>query len=140
MLKTCCILAIGLPLAFAPGTGPSSASAVSHNRFGRIDPPYQVGVASWYGPKFQGRETTSGEKYNMLAFTAAHPSLPLGTRVVVTNLCNDRSLTVRINDRGPNVAGRIIDLSYASARALGFKAAGLTTVRLDVLPRPPRVN
>jgi rare lipoprotein A len=94
--------------------------------------PYQVGTASWYGEYFQGKTTASGEPYNMSDFTAAHPSLPLGTFVKVTNLRNGRVAVVRINDRGPVVDGRIIDVSYHTARALGFKERGLQKVRLDL--------
>ena len=93
---------------------------------------YQVGTASWYGEYFQGKQTASGEPYDMRDFTAAHPSLPLGTFVKVTNLRNGKSVVVRINDRGPVVDGRIIDLSYNSARSLGFEQRGLQTVRLDI--------
>src|SRR5271156_6330671 len=100
--------------------------------------PYQVGTASWYGVQFQGRQTASGEPFDMLDFTAAHPSLPLGTFVKVTNLRNGRAVVVRINDRGPVVDGRIIDVSYNAARALGFKESGLQTVRLDVYPSTKR--
>src|SRR5271169_1599887 len=93
---------------------------------------YQVGTASWYGEYFQGRTTASGEPFDMRDFTAAHPSLPLGTLVKVTNLKNGKALVVRINDRGPVVDGRIIDLSRDAASALGFKERGLQTVRLDL--------
>jgi rare lipoprotein A len=95
--------------------------------------PYQVGTASWYGSYFQGKTTASGEPYNMNDFTAAHPSLPLGTMVKVTNLRNGRSAVVRINDRGPVVDGRIIDVSYNVARALDFKSRGVQRVRLDLV-------
>jgi rare lipoprotein A len=94
---------------------------------------YQVGTASWYGTSFHGRPTASGEPYNMFDLTAAHPTLPLGTHVRVTNLRNGRAVVVRINDRGPAVAGRIIDLSYSAARVLDLKAWGLQRVRLDVV-------
>jgi rare lipoprotein A len=94
--------------------------------------PYQVGTASWYGEFFQGKETASGERYDMLDFTAAHPTLPLGTFVKVTNLKNGRAVVVRINDRGPVVDGRIIDVSYNAARALGFKERGVQKVRVDL--------
>jgi peptidoglycan lytic transglycosylase len=94
--------------------------------------PYQVGTASWYGEFFQGKQTASGEPYNMHDFTAAHPSLPLGTFVRITNLRNGKVVVVRINDRGPVVDGRIIDVSYNAARALGFKERGLQKVRLDI--------
>ncbi len=93
---------------------------------------YQVGTASWYGEYFQGRTTASGEPFDMRDLTAAHPSLPLGTFVKVTNLRNGKAVVVRINDRGPVVDGRIIDLSREAASALGFKARGLQRVRLDV--------
>src|ERR1700731_4432404 len=93
---------------------------------------YQVGTASWYGEQFQGKQTASGEPFDMRDFTAAHPKLPLGTYVKVTNLRNGKAVVVRINDRGPVVDGRIIDLSYNAARALGFKELGLQTVRLDL--------
>src|SRR5690348_16057642 len=72
--------------------------------------PYQVGTASWYGDYFQGKQTASGERYDMRDFTAAHPTLPLGTYVKITNLRNGRSVVVRVNDRGPVVDGRIIDV------------------------------
>jgi rare lipoprotein A len=93
---------------------------------------YQVGTASWYGEYFQGKLTASGEPFDMRDFTAAHPSLPLGTLVRVTNLRNGKAVVVRINDRGPVVDGRIIDLSFNAARTLGFKDRGLQTVRLDL--------
>ncbi len=95
--------------------------------------PYQVGTASWYGEYFQGKETARGEPYDMNDLTAAHPTLPLGTFVKVTNLRNGRSVVLRVNDRGPVVDGRIIDVSYNAARILGFKARGLQRVRLDLV-------
>src|SRR5271169_2326536 len=98
----------------------------------RVPVAYQVGTASWYGEQFQGKPTASGEPFDMLDFTAAHPSLPMGTFVKVTNLKNGSAVVVRINDRGPVVDGRIIDVSYNAALALGFKEHGLQTVRLDL--------
>src|SRR5712691_796961 len=95
--------------------------------------PYQIGTASWYGDYFQGRPTASGEPYNMYDLTAAHPTLPLGSFVRVTNLRNGRSVVVKVNDRGPIVPGRIIDVSYSTARVLQFKAQGLQRVRLDLV-------
>jgi rare lipoprotein A (peptidoglycan hydrolase) len=95
--------------------------------------PYQVGTASWYGSDFDGKPTASGEPYDMYDMTAAHPSLPLGTYVKVTNLRNGRAVVVRINDRGPVVDGRIIDVSYNAARALNFKSQGIQRVRLDLI-------
>lgn len=96
--------------------------------------PYEVGTASWYGSFFEGKPTASGEPYNMYDLTAAHPTLPLGTLVRVTNLRNGRAVVVRVNDRGPVVPGRIIDLSYGAAKTLRFKNRGLQRVRLDIVP------
>jgi rare lipoprotein A len=93
----------------------------------------ELGLASWYGPDFHGRPTSSREIYDMNDMTAAHPSLPFGTRVMVTNLDNEQTAVVRINDRGPFVKGRIIDLSYAAARVLGMIGPGTARVRLEVL-------
>jgi peptidoglycan lytic transglycosylase len=90
----------------------------------------RVGTASWYGRLHQGKRTASGERFDRYAMTAAHPSLPFGSRVRVTNLENGRSEIVRVNDRGPYVSGRIIDLSYAAARALGIARKGLARVRV----------
>jgi rare lipoprotein A len=98
--------------------------------------PYQVGTASWYGDYFDGKPTASGEAYDMYDMTAAHPTLPLGSYLRVTNLRNGRAVIVRVNDRGPVVAGRIIDLSYGAAEALQFRDKGLQRVRLDLV-RPP---
>ncbi len=94
----------------------------------------QTGRASWYGKPHHGRLTASGERFDMHALTAAHPTLPFGTRLRVVNVDNDRQVEVRINDRGPSVPGRIIDLSYAAARALGAVGAGTVPVKLTVLP------
>src|SRR2546425_5459530 len=93
----------------------------------------QVGVASWYGPGFHGNRTANGEIYDQYELTAAHPSLPLGTRVMVTNLENGRAVQVRVNDRGPFVDGRAIDLSYAAARTIGMVGPGTMRVRVEVL-------
>ena len=93
----------------------------------------QTGKASWYGDAHHGRKTASGETFDMNALTAAHRTLPLGTRVLVTNLANGRSIEVRINDRGPMVPDRIIDLSRAAARALGGVGAGVFRVRIAVV-------
>jgi len=95
--------------------------------------PYQVGTASWYGKNFEGKETASGEPYNMYDMTAAHLTLPLGSYVKVTNLRNGKAVVVRVNDRGPIVPGRIIDVSYGAAQALQMKAHGLQRVRLDLV-------
>jgi len=91
----------------------------------------QEGEASWYGPNFHGKTTANGERYNMLQLTAAHPKLPFHTLVKVLNLSNGKTATVRINDRGPFLKGRILDLSYAAARALGAHGPGVIRVRLE---------
>lgn len=88
------------------------------------------GKASWYGKRFHGRRTASGERFNMYALTAAHPSLPFGTRLRVRHLESGREVEVRINDRGPHVGGRILDLSQAAARALGMLGSGASEVVL----------
>jgi rare lipoprotein A len=92
-----------------------------------------TGIASWYGPDFHGHLTSNKEIYNMYDLTAAHKSLPFGTRVMVTNLLNGKSVEVRINDRGPFVGDRIIDLSYAAARLLDLVGPGTAPVRLEIL-------
>lgn len=103
------------------------------------------GLASWYGTKFHGRRTSSGEPYDMFAMTAAHRHLPLPSFVEVTNLDNDRRVIVRVNDRGPFVGGRIIDLSYAAAHRIGMVEEGVAAVRIralepsDLPPEPVRV-
>lgn len=93
----------------------------------------QTGIASWYGPGFHGRPTASGSIYNQHELTAAHQTLPLGTRVMVTNLDNGRSTEVAINDRGPFAKGRILDLSYAAAKTLGMIGPGTIPVRIEVI-------
>ncbi len=98
------------------------------------DPGYTaVGRASWYGEPYHGRRTASGQIFDMYAFTAAHTTLPFGTRVRVTNLENGRALIVVINDRGPFVRGRIIDVSRHVARQLGFEHRGTAPVRVEVV-------
>ena len=93
----------------------------------------EYGIASWYGQKFHGRKTASGERFNMYEYTAAHRTLPFGTRVRVVGLRNNRSVLVRINDRGPFVRGRVIDLSYVAARDMAMLESGLEKVRLEIL-------
>lgn len=109
-------------------------------QFERKIPKYSVplasvyrGEASWYGPGFYGNRTASGEIYRPGTFTAAHRYLPFGTRVRVTNLNNNRSQIVTINDRGPFVGGRIIDLGEGAASSLGLKSSGVAPVKLEVL-------
>ena len=93
----------------------------------------QFGMASWYGPSFHGKTSSSGEPYDMRALTAAHRTLPFGTLVQVTKVETGKSVTVRINDRGPFVKGRIIDLSYAAARELAMIGEGIAQVSLTVI-------
>src|SRR5579863_8307047 len=117
--------------------GPLSGTQAKTNH----QQPYQVGTASWYGEYFVGKATASGEPYNMYDLTAAHPTLPLGSWVRVTNLHNRRVVFVRINDRGPIVPGRIIDLSFGAAQMLQFQHQGLQRVRLDLAqPREAQVE
>lgn len=98
------------------------------------DPHYdRVGVASWYGDAFHGRLTANGEVFDMTAITAAHPTLPLPSLVRVTNLNDGRSIVVRVNDRGPFVDGRLIDLSRAAAQQLGIMRLGIARVRVQYL-------
>ena len=92
---------------------------------------YQVGIASWYGTRFQGRRTAGGERFDMNGMTCAHPTLPMGTWLRVTNLKNRRTAFVRVNDRGPIIEGRIVDLSFAAAQMLGMP--GLGKVKLDMV-------
>ena len=144
-------LAQGLMIAFlivglGAAQGPNNSEASSaHSRAVPAQPesrnqtakhqPYQIGTASWYGEYFDGRPTASGEEFDMYDMTAAHPTLPLGSYVKVTNLRNGRVVVVKVNDRGPIVQGRIIDLSYGAAQVLEFQDHGLQKVRLDVVKR-----
>jgi peptidoglycan lytic transglycosylase len=107
------------------GTKPKPKTAFRVRRW------LQVGLASWYGLQFQGRKTAAGERFDMNTMTCAHPSLPMGTWLRVTNLKNRRITFVRVNDRGPVVDGRIVDLSYAAARAVGL--AGIGKVKLEAV-------
>jgi rare lipoprotein A len=118
------VLATALAVAGSLGcatTGPLAG--------GRME---EVGMASYYGREHAGRRTASGEVFDMNEMTAAHRTLPFGTRVRVTNLANGREVTVRINDRGPFRRGRILDLSYAAARRLGIVGRGVARVRVAV--------
>lgn len=113
-----------------PPTAPRSEdTAVSTPELG----PLETGLASWYGPGFHQRRTASGERFDRRAFTAAHPSLPFGSRVCVRSQLTGRTVVVRINDRGPHTGNRIIDLSQAAAQALGMIGLGLKPVHLFAL-------
>ena len=135
---------VGCSVNFENAAKRSSAKATSymvhghryqvlHNGDGFI----QRGIASWYGRKFHGKRTSSGERYDMYAMTAAHKRLPLTSRVEVTNLANGRRAVVRINDRGPFVRDRIIDLSYAAAKQLGMLSKGTASVEIRTLSAQP---
>ena len=137
------VLAMAVTGCSSAGRGPVPSSERSDPRGGvsipappsspAAPPRIQTGRASWYGPPHHGRKTASGEIYDMNQLTAAHRTLPLGTRVRVTNVGNGRSVVVRINDRGPFIDGRIIDLSQAAAREIGAIGAGVVSVQLEVL-------
>lgn len=101
--------------------------------FGVAQASVQEGTVSWYGGQFQNRATASGERFDLNALTMAHPTLPFGTKVLVTNLRNGRSVVVRVNDRGPFVGHRIADLSQAAASLLGMMRRGVAWVRIEVL-------
>ncbi|MFP4106468.1 MAG: septal ring lytic transglycosylase RlpA family protein [Phycisphaerae bacterium] len=117
-----------LSLAILAGLLPAAACSEEEN----VSSVHE-GTASWYGPKFHGKKTASGEVFDQTALTAAHRTLPFGTRVRVTNLANGKSVVVRVNDRGPFVKGRIIDLSRAAAEEIGMIRSGTARVRLEVL-------
>jgi rare lipoprotein A len=118
----------------------SGAQYESPNDFKNLGPDAwkdeMEGIASWYGADFEGRLTSNGEIYDMYAMTAAHKTLPLGTVVKVNNLDNGKSVQVRINDRGPYVLGRIIDLSKSAAEAIGMSSTGTAHVRLEIITWP----
>lgn len=122
----------GLAVLLAVGCGAPSARSATPARLGWE----QTGEASWYGVPYHGRRTASGEVYDMHKLTAAHPTLPMGTRVIVTHRGTGRSVEVRINDRGPFKRGRIVDLSYAAAQRLGVVGPGVIPVRLVVVGLP----
>lgn len=110
---------------------PAHKAVETEGEVGRVE----RGVASYYGDKFHGRRTSSGEVFDQNALTAAHPTLPFGTIVEVTNLANGKTVRVRINDRGPNVPDRVIDLSMGAARRLGMLGEGLAEVEIVVVQR-----
>ena len=108
-----------------------------------VAPPsgaHETGVASWYGEELQGNMTASGEVYDLDGFTAAHHTLPFGTTIRVTNLRNHKSMLLRVNDRGPHLGKRLLDVSWAAAKHLGFVLSGTTRVRVEVVSRPPLLS
>jgi len=140
--QTALAVTLAIALGAAPGNTqtPDSEQGIPGQTQETLKPvptkKYQVGKASWYGRVFQHHRTASGEPFDMNDLTAAHRSLPLGSWVKVTNLKNDRSVMVRINDRGPVLKSRIIDLSYGAAKMLGMGSSGISPVRLDIVDTP----
>ncbi len=138
----------------AEGAKRAAAPAAPHKGIYKVGEPYfqngiwyypaaddtydETGIASWYGPDFHGKVTANGEDYDMNALTAAHRTLPMPSFVRVTNLDNGRSLVVRVNDRGPYLRGRIIDLSRRAAQLLGFIDVGTARVRVQIMPEESR--
>ena len=135
MTITCRPVILALPLLLLLFL--TSCASISQGPRAWEDPSGEKGLASWYGHPYHGRRTSSGEVYDMYQLTAAHREIPLGSWVEVINLTNGRSLTVRVNDRGPFIDGRIIDLSYASAQLLGVVGPGVAPVRVR-LTQPPQ--
>ncbi len=134
LLSGCLSLNVGTKSRHSTYIPPSTETTTD----GTAKAPVEVvstfeGTASWYGPKFHGKKTASGEIFDMYELTAAHKSLPMGTKCVVTNLSNDKSVIVRINDRGPFAKERVIDLSYASAKVIGMIHSGTIRVKVEVL-------
>lgn len=121
------------PKSEAKLTGPATLALLPVTRPHTLS---ERGVASWYGCECQGNLTADGELYDMKGLTAAHRNLPFGTTIQVTNLSNNRSVVLRINDRGPIPKGRLIDVSEAAAKRLGFLRAGLVPVEVRVLQSP----
>jgi rare lipoprotein A len=144
---------LALALAACGSSGPPPPPAAAPGPHFKIGQPYQIngrwyhpafvteyeatGVASWYGESYHGRRTANGEVYDMYALTAAHPTIQLPAVVEVSNLENGRSLILRVNDRGPFVDDRLIDLSYAAAHELGFERQGLAQVHVRYLGLAP---
>lgn len=132
-MKQLIVCLISVLLSGFPAYGAQRGRVSSYSR---VTHPTQYGLASWYGRRDEGRLMACGEPFNPDLMIAAHRTLPLGTRVRVTNLRNGRSVVVRIMDRGPAVAGRLIDLSRAAAVRLGFTHRGVTRVKIHVLSTP----
>lgn len=129
------VVLLGLGMLLAAGCSPVRRPRVAAPA--PVASNVQEGIASWYGPGFHGKRTSSGERFDQYDFTAAHRTLPLGSWVVVTNQTNGRSIQVYVNDRGPYIQGRVIDLSYAAARAIGMLGPGTVPVRIVVLGTEP---
>jgi rare lipoprotein A len=134
-------VALALPLAIFVF---SSCARKHHVAASAASPPQirsgETGLASWYGHPYHGRAASNGEIYDMEKLTAAHRTLPFGTLVHVTNLANNKSVDVRIIDRGPFIEGRVIDLSHAAAQAIDLIGPGIAQVRLDILSAPQNLS
>ena len=128
-LRLLLILCVALPMAGCATVGGRQAATP----LTELGAQGEVGIASVYANAFQGRRTASGDRYDRRRLTAAHRGLPFGTRLRVTNLANDRSVIVTVNDRGPFRRGRIVDLSRRAAREIALGAEGLTRVRVEVI-------
>ncbi len=125
----CAVCLSGIAVA----AGSTDALAEPGSAASYTETTFQSGKASWYGPGFHGRRTASGERFNTNDLTAAHKTLPFGTKVKVTNARTGRSVVVRINDRGPYAGGRVIDLSRSAAQAVSMVSSGTAPVSLEVL-------
>jgi rare lipoprotein A len=143
MLRVFSQIAAALVFTTALGAAPADStplqgtpSQTNQNKHAIKARKSQVGKASWYGRLFQHKQTASGEPFDMYQFTAAHRTLPLGSWVKVTDLKNERSVIVRINDRGPVPENRIIDLSYGAAKMLGMTENGIHPVRVELIDTP----
>jgi rare lipoprotein A (RlpA)-like double-psi beta-barrel protein len=133
------------PVAAAAVSAPAATSAtkpgpLAEAQPGEPDPNVvqvadQVGLASWYGSEWQGKRTASGEHFDQRKLTAAHRTLPLDTKIKVTNLENGKTIEVKVNDRGPYIPGRVLDLSTQAAKMLGMEKEGLALVRIEIVPQ-----
>jgi hypothetical protein len=123
-----------VPAAAASPAAPFAEAGTGHPDLAATRVVDQVGLASWYGNQEQGRLTASGQRFDPRKLTAAHRTLPLDTKVKVTNLENGKSVEVKVNDRGPYIPGRVLDLSTEAAKLLGMEKEGLALVRIEVLP------
>jgi rare lipoprotein A len=132
--RALCVLALAIVAGCSVPAAKVAPPTVSDNRVS------QTGIASWYGPGFHGKATASGEIYDQNELTAAHQTLPLGSKVMVTNLENGSTAEVLVNDRGPFAKNRIIDLSYAAAQSINMVGPGTALVRIDVIASPIRLE
>ena len=126
---------VGL-IALLPKTEARSSTSLRYFSLCVVPVQHQIGTASWYGDEFEGNETASGEIYDSNGLTAAHQTLPFGTIIRVINLENGKKILLRINDRGPSIGRRLLDVSWAAAKHLGFVGAGTTRVRMEIVSRP----